>query len=238
MTDALDALRAATRARVALGRAGDSLPTDRLLELRAAHAFARDAMHDPLNPSALELPDALLVHSAAADRAEYLQRPDLGRLLAPGTELPHGRYDVAFVIADGLSPLAVRSHAVPVLRAVLERLDGWDVAPVVIAEQARVALGDGVALALGARMVVVLVGERPGMSSTDSLGLYLTHDPRPGTADSARNCLSNVRPPHGTGYEAAATTLVMLMTEARRRGLSGVQLKADAALPPGPTLGP
>ena len=89
-------------------------------------------------------------------------------------------------------------------------------------------------MALGARMVVVLVGERPGMSSTDSLGLYLTHDPRPGTADSARNCLSNVRPPHGTGYQAAATTLVMLMTEARRRGLSGVRLKADAALLPGP----
>jgi ethanolamine ammonia-lyase small subunit len=234
MTDALDALRAATRARVALGRAGDSLPTARLLELRAAHAAARDAVHHPLDPALLDLPQALRVHSAAADRAEYLQRPDLGRVLAPGTELPRGEHDVAFVVADGLSPLAVHTHAVPVLRAVLARLEGWDVAPVVVAEQARVALGDEVAVALGARMVVVLVGERPGMSSTDSLGLYLTFAPRTGTPDSARNCLSNVRPPHGTGYEAAAATLVMLMTEARRRGLSGVALKADAALPPGP----
>lgn len=235
MSDPFDRLRAATRARVALGRAGDALPTAELLELRAAHAAARDAVHAPLDAEALadEIGalghDVVRVHSAAADRTEYLQRPDLGRRLAPH-ELEAGDHDVAFVVADGLSPLAVHTHAVPMLRAALARLDGWRVAPIVIAEQARVALGDEVAAALGARSVVVLVGERPGMSSTDSLGLYLTWDPRRGRRDSERNCLSNVRPPHGTGYEAAATTLVMLLEESRRLRLSGVRLKADPAL--------
>ena len=117
------------------------------------------------------------------------------------------------------------------LREMLDRLDGWRVAPVVVATQARVALGDEIATAVGARSVVVLVGERPGMSSTDSLGLYFTFDARRGRRDSERNCISNVRPPHGTGYETAATTLAMLMAEARRLGLSGVSLKADPALP-------
>jgi ethanolamine ammonia-lyase small subunit len=229
-------LRAATRARVALGRAGDALPTADLLALRAAHAAARDAVHAPLDAEVLgaeirrELGrEVVHVRSAAADRAEYLQRPDLGRRPADG-KLEAGEYDVAFVVADGLSPLAVHSHAVPMLRAILTRLEGWRVAPIVVARQARVALGDEVAAALGARSVVVLVGERPGMSSTDSLGLYLTYDPRRGRRDSERNCLSNVRPPHGTGYEAAATTLAMLLEESRRLRLSGVRLKADPAL--------
>jgi ethanolamine ammonia-lyase small subunit len=170
------------------------------------------------------------VTSAAAGRAEYLKRPDLGRRLAAGTDLEPGEYDVVLVLADGLSPLAVQNHGVPMLAAILSRLDGWRVAPVVIATEARVALGDEVASAIGARSVVVLVGERPGMSSTDSLGIYFTFDARRGRRDSERNCLSNIRPPHGTGYEAAATTLAMLMAEARRLGLSGVALKADPAL--------
>jgi len=247
LPDPFDRLRAATRARVALGRAGDALPTARLLELRAAHAAARDAVHSPLDVESLtaeirglagggadgagsELDrEVLVVRSAAADRAEYLQRPDLGRRLGAG-KLPAGEYDVAFVVADGLSPLAVHTHAVPMLREILDRLDGWRVAPIVVATQARVALGDAVAAALGAKTVVVLVGERPGMSSTDSLGLYLTYDPKPGRRDSERNCLSNVRPPHGTGYSEAATVLAMLLEESRRLRLSGVKLKADPAL--------
>ncbi|GAA4552061.1 ethanolamine ammonia-lyase subunit EutC [Pseudonocardia xishanensis] len=234
-TDPFDRLRSATRARVALGRAGDALPTSRLLELRAAHAAARDAVHSPLDAEALAAEirgldcEVLLVRSAAADRAVYLQRPDLGRRLGAG-ELPRGDYDVAFVVADGLSPLAVHTHAVPMLREILDRLRGWTVAPIVVATQARVALGDEVAAALGARSVVVLVGERPGMSSTDSLGLYLTWDPKRGRRDSERNCLSNVRPPHGTGYTEAATVLAMLLEESRRLRLSGVALKADPAL--------
>lgn len=310
--DALAVLRASTRARVALGRAGDALPTARLLELRAAHAAARDAVHEPLDADALTARiagdlgvDTLRAASAAPSRAEYLRRPDLGRRLADGADLaqhlpdPTGRtaraepssggtareqlpsdgpgpeetgpplahvagraareelsssgtvreelssgdtgagpggeavsrYDVVLVVADGLSPLAVSTHAVPLLREILDRLDGWRVAPVVVATQARVALGDEIATAVGARSVVVLVGERPGMSSTDSLGIYFTFDARRGRRDSERNCISNVRPPHGTGYAAAATTLAMLMAEARRLGLSGVQLKADPALP-------
>jgi len=233
MSDPLETLRDATRARVALGRAGDALPTARLLELRAAHAAARDAVHTPLDVDALAAElggDPLRVTSAASGRAEYLQRPDLGRRLADGTELERGGHDVVIVLADGLSPQAVHAHGVPMARALTARLDGWRIAPVVIATQARVALGDEIAAAIGARSVVVLVGERPGMSSTDSLGIYFTFDARRGRRDSERNCLSNIRPPHGTGYAAAATTTAMLMAEARRLGLSGVGLKADPAL--------
>ncbi|WP_138735018.1 ethanolamine ammonia-lyase subunit EutC [Modestobacter excelsi] len=235
-------LRNATRARVALGRAGDGLPTARELEFRAAHAVARDAVHTPLDADRVRaaLADAgvdlplLEVHSQAPDRETYLQRPDLGRRPADGTRLPAGEHDLALVLADGLSPRAVHEHAAGTVAAVLERLPGWSVAPLVLAHQARVALGDPVGEALGARIVVVLVGERPGLSSADSLGLYLTHDPRPGRADSERNCISNVRPPHGLSYAQAADTLVALLQASRRLGASGVVLKDEgAALPPG-----
>jgi ethanolamine ammonia-lyase small subunit len=239
-------LRGATRARVALGRAGDGLPTARLLEFKAAHAAARDAVHAPLDPTALRaslraagvaaaaVDELVEVHSAAPDRATYLQRPDLGRRLAEGTELPAGECDVAIVIADGLSPRAVHDHAPGLVAAVLDRLDGWAVGPLVLAAQARVALGDPIGAALGARIVVVAIGERPGLSSADSLGLYLTSGPRPGRVDSERNCISNVRPPHGLGYADAAGTLVGLLTAARELGASGVALKDEGpALPPG-----
>ena len=231
-------LRAATRARVALGRAGDALPTARELEFRAAHAAARDAVHQPLDPALVRahLPGAELleVHSAAPDRATYLQRPDLGRQLAEGTELPHTGADLAVVIADGLSPRAVHEHAAGLVGALLERLPGWSVAPLVLAHQARVALGDAVGEALGAHAVVVLVGERPGLSSADSLGAYLTWEPRPGRVDSERNCVSNVRPPHGLSYAQAADTVAGLLTAARELGASGVVLKDEGpALPAG-----
>jgi ethanolamine ammonia-lyase small subunit len=250
VTDALDrplpasedpwaVLRSATRARVALGRAGDALPTDRELEFRAAHAAARDAVHQPLDPAvvraaldpALEL---LEVQSAAPDRATYLQRPDLGRQLAEGTSLPRADADLAVVIADGLSPRAVHEHAAGLVTALLQRLPGWSVAPLVLASQARVALGDAVGEALGARAVVVLVGERPGLSSADSLGVYLTWAPRPGRVDSERNCVSNVRPPHGLSYAEAADTVAALLGAARELGASGVVLKDEGpALPAG-----
>jgi ethanolamine ammonia-lyase small subunit len=249
MTDALDrplpasddpwaVLRSATRARVALGRAGDALPTARELEFRAAHAAARDAVHQPLDPAVVraQLPDVefIEVHSAAPDRATYLQRPDLGRQLAEGTSLPRVDADLAVVIADGLSPRAVHEHAAGLVTALLQRLPGWSVAPLVLAHQARVALGDAVGEALGARAVVVLVGERPGLSSADSLGVYLTWDPRPGRADSERNCVSNVRPPHGLSYAEAADTVAALLTAARELGASGVVLKDEGpALPAG-----
>lgn len=229
-------LRAATRARVALGRAGDALPTVRELEFRAAHAAARDAVHSPLEPDRVRaaLGDVLEVRSAAPDRATYLQRPDLGRRLAEGTALPRADADLAVVIADGLSPRAVHEHAAGLVAALRERLAGWTVAPLVLAHQARVALGDAVGEALGVRAVVVLIGERPGLSAADSLGAYLTWDPRPGRADSERNCVSNVRPPHGLSYAQAADTVAALLGAARELGASGVVLKDEGpALPAG-----
>jgi ethanolamine ammonia-lyase small subunit len=234
--DPWETLRAATRARVGLGRAGDGLSTEENLRLAAAHAQARDAVHAPLDAeavlAALGERAGPVVRSRVADRTEYLQRPDLGRRLADDHGLEAGSYDLAIVIADGLSARAVQDHAVAVVDALLPRLEGWSVAPVVVAEQARVALGDEIAVALGARMVLVLIGERPGMSAPDSLGAYLTYEPRVGRADSERNCVSNIRPPDGLTHDAAAEVLAALMTESFRLGLSGVGLKdTGAALP-------
>lgn len=167
----------------------------------------------------------------------YLQRPDLGRRLDDAsrhlvTAEGSGACDIAFVIADGLSALAIEQHAAPFLAVLMARLqqDGWTVAPPAIVREGRVAVGDEVAALLGARAVVVLVGERPGLSSPDSMGLYLTWQPRVGLQDASRNCISNVRPA-GLSYEDAARTLHYLLAEARRRGLSGVALKdeTDAA---------
>ena len=238
--DAWQALREATRARVGLGRAGDALPTSEVLRLSAAHAMARDAVHEPLRVDEIvgTLHDAgfptTTVASAADGRAQYLQRPDLGRRLADGDGLEAGEWDLAVVVADGLSAFAVHAHAVGLVSTLVPQLEGWRVAPVVVATQARVALGDDVAQRLGAAMVLVLIGERPGMSSPDSLGAYLTWAPRRGRADSERNCVSNIRPPDGLTYERATEVLVALMSEARRLELTGVGLKdTGGALPPG-----
>lgn len=235
-------LRPSTPARIGLGRAGSALPTRTVLEVGAAHALARDAVHRPLDADALAadldrlgLGPAHVVGSAAPDRATYLTRPDLGRapadderwraLVSAGDGSTSD--DLAVVLADGLSSAAVAAHAVPLLEQVLERLDSATaVAAPVIALQARVALGDHIGAALGARMVLVLVGERPGLSASDSLGAYLTWRPRPGVQDSARNCVSNIRPPHGLGYDRAARTLAALVVGARTLGATGVRLKA------------
>lgn len=228
-------LRLATRARIGLGRCGDGLPTRALLDFQLAHARARDAVHTPFEPervmAGLGGRPAIRVRSRAGDRATYLQRPDLGRQLAPEDEesLVPGAYDAAFVIADGLSATAVHAHAAATLTAVLDRLPGWCVAPLVIAVEGRVAIGDPIGRRLGARMVVVLIGERPGLTAADSLGIYLTWAPQPGRSDSERNCISNIRPPDGLGYAAAAGKLVWLMQAARRLQLTGVALKDDAA---------
>ncbi|MCD7443542.1 ethanolamine ammonia-lyase subunit EutC [Streptomyces lincolnensis] len=235
------ALRRHTQARIGLGRAGAALPTRHRLELQAAHAAARDAVHAPFAPdtvaAALTGTPTVRVRSAAPDRLTYLQRPDLGRRLHPidRSHLPLGEWDVVFVIADGLSSRAVHEHAAAMVHATAARLaDTWRIAPVVLAEQARVALGDDIAHAMGATAVVVLVGERPGMSAADSLGAYLTHDPHPGvTTDADRNCLSNIRPPLGLTYETAATKLATLLDRARELGRSGVELKDDTGALPG-----
>lgn len=236
--------RAATRARIGLGRAGDAAPLAARLDFQLAHAGARDAVHGRVDWDRLEaeLPPwpsgrAVRVKSAAPDRDTYLRRPDLGRRLDPaGATLPAaGDWDLAVVIGDGLSAAAVQAWATPVLAALLPLLPGWRLAPLVLAEQARVALGDPIGAALGARQVAVLIGERPGLTSADSLGIYLTWDPHPGRRDSERNCISNV---HGAGLSPAraAVKLAWLAGEARRLGLTGIGLKedSDAALTAAP----
>lgn len=235
------ALRAYTTARIALGRSGVSLPTDAHLAFQLAHARARDAVHVPLEIAPLEealrkLPgvDAvLLVDSAATDRLGYLRRPDLGRLLSEAGQTvlqalqkPARAVDLALVIGDGLSPQAVNRQAPALLEALMPRLiaDGWQIAPIVIVRQARVAIGDQIGALLAARMVVVLIGERPGLSAPDSMGLYLTWMPKPGLTDASRNCISNVRDA-GLPAADAAVKLHYLLSEARRLELSGVALK-------------
>ncbi|MGY8526682.1 ethanolamine ammonia-lyase subunit EutC [Paracidovorax citrulli] len=234
-----DRLRQFTNARIALGRAGNAQPTAALLAFGLAHAQARDAVHQPLalEPLARDLETAgfgcLHAHSAAPDREHFLRRPDLGRRLDEASRQTLGAatagvpFDVVFVIADGLSAQAAQRHALPVLLAVRELLTDWRLGPVVLAQQSRVALGDEIGQLLGARQVVVMIGERPGLSSPDSLGLYLTHDPRPGRTDAERNCISNVRP-EGLPYRAAAARLVWLLRGAAQLGCSGVRLKDDS----------
>ena len=230
----LDRLRGLTQARIALGRVGQALPTAAMLDFQLAHARARDAVNAELRAEGLAaaIGDRPVIElaSQARDHATYLRRPDLGRRLDPtdAERLPATAPDAAFIVADGLSATAVHHHAASLLLALFERLEGWTLAPVVIARHARVALGDEIGAALGARMIVVLIGERPGLSAPDSLGAYLTWAPRRGRLDSERNCVSNIRPPHGLGYAAAADRIVALMREARRLELTGVNLKADA----------
>jgi ethanolamine ammonia-lyase small subunit len=224
-------LRATTPARIGLGRTGDSLMVKDLLAFQLAHARARDAVHTPLDTTALSqaitpLP-TVMVRSRAPDRETYLRRPDLGRQLDPGVQTDGaGPYDAVFVIADGLSPAGVQLHAPKLLRACLDRLAGWTIAPIVIATQARVALGDEIGALLQATLCVMLIGERPGLSVPNSLGVYLTYQPRPGRRDAERNCISNIHE-YGLSTAAAADTLVWLMNEARQRRLTGVDLKAD-----------
>lgn len=233
--DPWEKLRLATRARIGLGRAGDAMKIADVLDFQFAHAKARDAVHTRLNVGALQaaLPGAIHVHSEADGREIYLRRPDLGRRLHPDclSALTSGEYDAVFVIGDGLSATAVEQNVVPLLEAVMVRLAGFRIAPVVIATQARVALGDDIGEALGAKLCAVLIGERPGLTVSDSLGVYLTYNPRRGTRDSARNCISNIHPHGGLSYNAAADMLAWLMREALRRQLTGVGLKEASSLP-------
>ena len=236
------ALRRLTPARIALGRAGTSLPTRAQLDFQFAHAQARDAVHLQLDTAALAQRVEALGHrvialrSGAADRHVYLQRPDLGRRLDDASARTLQGYDKGFdlavVIADGLSSLAVQRHAMPMLERITEQAaqEGWAMAPVALVEQGRVAVADEIAQYLQARMVVILIGERPGLSSPDSLGLYFTYGPKVGLTDAARNCVSNVRL-EGLSYATAAHKLLYLMREACKRQLSGVRLKDDAQVP-------
>jgi ethanolamine ammonia-lyase small subunit len=243
-----EALRGYTDARIALGRAGHSQPTAAHLAFQLAHAQARDAVHLAFDADGVAASlrglglDTLMLHSAAPDRASYLQRPDLGRRLdaasrqrladwraRQGGDTP--RFDLAIVVADGLSALAVHQNAGPLVQALLARLradttQAWSVAPAAVVEQGRVAVGDETGEGLLARAVVVMIGERPGLSSPDSLGLYLTWAPTVGLNDARRNCISNVRPA-GLRIEAAAAKLHQLLAQSRQLGLSGVGLKDE-----------
>ncbi len=223
-------LRSFTPARLALGRVGNSIPTAELLRFQLDHARARDAVHQKVDPRSLGFPH-LLLHSSARDRHTFLRRPDLGRRLDADSRglIERGEYDAAIVIADGLSALAVHRHASGLLEALLPRLaeENWKLAPLCVVLQARAAVGDEIGERWGARQVVMLIGERPGLTSPDSLGVYLTWDPRPGRSDAERNCISNIRS-EGLSYDVAAGKLHFLMSEARVRRLSGVALKEDA----------
>jgi ethanolamine ammonia-lyase small subunit len=235
-------LRNCTPARIGLARAGVSIGAGPLRDFRAAHAAARDAVTIPLDVAALASQLAstrfsvMAAASCAGDRREYLMRPDLGRELSPGSAQTlaarKGDYDLAIVAADGLSSTAVQRHVAPLLERMLPRLhETWRIAPIVIAEQARVGLGDAICSALGAASVLVLIGERPGLSATDSLGAYMTWAPHRGVTDADRNCVSNIRP-EVVAYDEAAGQIAYLLDAARAGGYSGVALKnrADAAL--------
>lgn len=229
-------LRKWTSARVALGRTGGSLPHRELLDFRLSHARARDAVHQPFDPAALALEleshgrPVLLAPSQAPDRPTYLQRPDLGRQLSPEarerlSERRTGEgFDLVIILADGLSATAAHLQGPVLVAALLPLLETWTLAPLVIAPFARVALQDEIGHALGARAALILLGERPGLGSPDSLGAYLVHDPRPGNTDAQRNCVSNIRPA-GLPPAAAAHRISWLLLESRRLGFSGVDLK-------------
>ena len=243
LEDSWTALRRHTAARIALGRSGASLPTREVLAFELAHAQARDAVLGRLDPVALRQALAadgwpvLEARSRAPDLAAYLARPDWGRRLDPASlQMLAGqgieRADLAVVIGDGLSAAAVQQHAVPLLQALRPLLPGLEWAPLVIASGARVALADEIGQQFGARCALILIGERPGLSSPDSLGAYLTWEPRLGRSDAERNCVSNIRP-QGLGYAAAAAQLAALVTACLQRGRSGVGLQyaAPPALP-------
>jgi ethanolamine ammonia-lyase small subunit len=240
-------LKSFTRARIAIGRVGSSLPTKEVLDFGLSHAMARDAVHLALDVDALEADiqqhdfTTLRVKSMAPDRATYLLRPDMGRRLHEHSllqlqNITHAQsepkpIDFLIVVGDGLSSLAVARHAAPLLaeikRTCANDLSEWSASRVVIASQARVAIGDEIGQALNAKIVAMLIGERPGLSSPDSLGIYLTYNPKLGLSDADRNCISNVRP-EGLSYAAAAKKLVWLAKEAMRLKLTGVALKDES----------
>lgn len=241
-------LRALTPARVGLARTGVSLDTSDLLDFQRCHAQARDAVQSRLEAAALAAAlaaithaEVLRLHSAVPDRRTYLQRPDLGRTLNQASREQLARFNSAtdcdaadsatnrlsLIVADGLSALAVERHGAPLLSELLPLLADWQLAPVCVVEQARVAIGDPIGQALGAQISIVLIGERPGLSSPDSLGAYITWNPRPGRTDAERNCISNIRA-EGLSYTQAAAQLGYYLTEARRRKLTGVALKEAA----------
>ena len=244
-TDPWRALRSATSARIALGRSGSSLPTREWLDFKQSHAAARDAVHYAFDAEDLAQQikslgcEACVVGSKAQDRAMFLKRPDLGRQLDEasvqrlrGLDESPIQPDLAIVVSDGLSAMAVHRQTIPLLALLLPQLRSskWSLATVVIVRFGRVAIEDAIGELLGAEIALILIGERPGLGSPDSLGAYLVHSPSVGKTDADRNCVSNIRP-EGLSHATAADTIYHLLTESRRRKISGVQLK-DERKPP------
>lgn len=236
-------LRTYTDARIALGRTGGSLRTESLLDFRMAHARARDAVHAPFDAEAFakELSSAgiktVLISSKALTRDDYLANPSLGRSLSgqahgilDETEMPP-RPDLAIIVSDGLSANAAQRHAAATIVPLARRLAdaGWTLAPVFIVPLARVKIQDEIGARIHARITLMLLGERPGLDSPDSLGAYFTHAPHPGSTDADRNCVSNIRP-EGLPPDSAAETLFRLLTLSHRLGIGGVALKDDHKL--------
>lgn len=239
-TDPWQSLQSLTAARIALGRTGVSVPLQEALNFKLAHAHARDAVYSSLDAHALHIAleslDLPIYHlkSAVTSREEYLKRPDRGRRLDTAsiktlTAIDHTPSDVAFVLADGLSATAINRHAIPVLQNIITALRSTaiTIAPLCIVEQGRVAIGDEIGELLRARIVVILIGERPGLTSPDSMGAYITYSPTVGLTDESRNCISNIRP-EGLPHADAATKIVYLTREALRLKLSGVELKDNS----------
>jgi ethanolamine ammonia-lyase small subunit len=238
--DPLAFLETFTQARLAIGNTGSSIPTKASLDFNLAHAHARDAVYSAMDTDRLgelleEMSlDILALKSRAADRAQYLQRPDFGRKLHPDSlQILSGQItgaDVAFIIADGLSALAIHQNAIPLLKHIVPRLraNNLTIAPVCLVQQGRVAIGDDIGHGLKAKLSIVLIGERPGLSAADSMGVYLTYKPALGLTDNSRNCISNIRP-GGLSYQQAADILCYLITEALARKISGIHLKDNAS---------
>jgi ethanolamine ammonia-lyase small subunit len=240
MNDPWHTLRRFTQARIAQGRSGCGLPTSALLDFQIAHAAARDAVHQPwaIDGFAKEVEalglEALSLSTPVASRVRYLQRPDQGRCLDEASRwLLKSRkaeaIDVALIISNGLSSTAVDCHGLALLKAISDtyQRSSLRLGPICLVPNGRVALSDEIGALLNARLAVIIVGERPGLSAADSLGIYLTYAPRVGNTDAERNCISNIRPPDGLSYQAAAAKLAYLSQEALRRGISGVHLKDD-----------
>jgi ethanolamine ammonia-lyase small subunit len=229
-------LRDLTAARIALGRCGHSLPTRELLAFQLAHARARDAVHHRLDAQLLARTQTIRLKSAARDRETYLRRPDLGRKLdaESANSLSPGEWDLVIAIVDGLSAIAVNRHAEPLLDTLAPLLEGTRIAPICIVEHGRVAIGDEIGERVGAALALVLIGERPGLSSPDSLGAYLTWSPRVGRTDAERNCVSNIRI-GGLEPALAAHRIATLIRAALGRSLTGVELNINdlhLAVPP------
>ena len=240
MTDPWIALRRFTQARIALGRAGHAVPTQALLDFQLAHAQARDAVQLPWNINAFagQLRDigeeTLILQTPVSNRSEYLRRPDFGRVLTEESRIRLCNFkargvDVALIVSNGLSSTAVERRGIALLQTILEglRVRQFHIAPICLVANGRVALLDDIGSVLDARVAVIVIGERPGLSAADSLGVYLSYAPKKGNTDAERNCISNIHPPEGLSYESATRKLLYLIEESIRRGFSGVALKDE-----------